>query len=50
MIVNERIYTLCAGKVPEYLQLFAAIRNKSMAVQIKILGNMLAISIPSSAP
>jgi len=28
MIVNERIYTLCAGKVPEYLQLFAAIRNQ----------------------
>ena len=47
MIVNGRIHTLFAGKVPENLRLY---ETMGMAVQIKILGNMLAIYMPSSAP
>lgn len=38
MIVDERIYTLHAGKVPEYLRLY---ETQGMTVQKKILGNML---------
>ena len=38
MIVDERIYTLQPGKVAAYLKLY---EEKGMAVQIKILGNML---------
>ena len=38
MIVDERIYTLHAGKAPEYLRLYEA---RGMTVQKKILGNML---------
>jgi hypothetical protein len=38
MIVDERIYTLHAGKTAEYLKLYEA---KGLGVQKKILGNML---------
>jgi len=38
MIVEERIYTLQIGKVPEYLKLYAA---EGFAVQTRILGNLL---------
>lgn len=38
MIVEERIYTLHVGKVPEYLKLYAA---EGLAVQTRILGNLL---------
>ena len=38
MIVEERIYTLHIGKVPEYLRLYEA---KGFAVQKRILGNLL---------
>ena len=38
MIVEERIYTLHIGKVPEYLKLYEA---EGLAVQTRILGNLL---------
>ncbi|WP_282046065.1 NIPSNAP family protein [Roseibium album] len=38
MIVEERIYTLHVGKVPEYLKLYEA---EGLAVQTRILGNLL---------
>ena len=38
MIVEERIYTLYPGKVPQYLSLY---REEGLAVQKEILGNML---------
>lgn len=38
MIVEERIYTLHIGKVPEYLKLYEA---DGLAVQTRILGNLL---------
>ncbi len=38
MIVEERIYTLHVGKVPEYLRLYEA---EGLAVQSRILGNLL---------
>lgn len=38
MIVEERIYTLHIGKVPEYLKLYEA---EGLAVQKRILGNLL---------
>ena len=38
MIVEERIYTLYAGKVAQYLSLYQA---EGLAVQKEILGNML---------
>jgi predicted RNase H-like nuclease len=38
MIVEERIYTLYPGKVPQYLSLY---REGGLAVQKEILGNML---------
>jgi len=38
MIVEERIYTLHVGKVPDYLALYEA---EGFAVQTRILGNLL---------
>jgi predicted RNase H-like nuclease len=38
MIVEERIYTLHIGKVPEYLRLY---EEEGFAVQTRILGNLL---------
>ena len=38
MIVEERIYTLHIGQVPEYLRLYEA---EGLAVQTRILGNLL---------
>lgn len=38
MIVEERIYTLYIGKVPEYLKLYEA---EGLGVQTRILGNLL---------
>ena len=38
MIVEERIYTLHIGKVPEYLKLYEA---EGLAVQTRILGKLL---------
>jgi hypothetical protein len=38
MIVEERIYTLHIGKVPEYLKLYEA---EGLEVQTRILGNLL---------
>jgi hypothetical protein len=38
MIVEERIYTLAIGKVPEYLALYEA---EGLAIQKPILGRML---------
>jgi len=38
MIVEERIYTLHVGKVPDYLALYEA---EGFAVQSRILGNLL---------
>lgn len=38
MIVEERIYTLHIGKVPEYLKLYEA---EGFGVQTRILGNLL---------
>lgn len=38
MIVEERIYSLHVGKVPEYLKLYEA---EGLAVQTRILGNLL---------
>lgn len=38
MIVEERIYTLHIGKVPEYLKLYEA---EGLAIQTRILGNLL---------
>ncbi|MEO1192397.1 MAG: NIPSNAP family protein [Pseudomonadota bacterium] len=38
MIVEERIYTLHIGKVPEYLALYEA---EGLAIQTRILGRML---------
>jgi predicted RNase H-like nuclease len=38
MLVEERIYTLYTGKVPQYLSLY---REEGLAVQKEILGNML---------
>lgn len=38
MIVEERIYTLHIGKVPEYLKLY---EEDGFAVQTRILGNLL---------
>jgi hypothetical protein len=38
MIVEERIYTLPIGKVPEYLSLYAA---EGLAIQKSILGHMI---------
>jgi hypothetical protein len=38
MIVEERIYTLHVGKVPEYLRLYEA---EGLAVQTRILGGLL---------
>jgi predicted RNase H-like nuclease len=38
MIVEERIYTLHVGKVPEYLKLYEA---EGLEVQTRILGNLL---------
>ncbi|WP_424972751.1 NIPSNAP family protein [Dinoroseobacter sp. S76] len=38
MIVEERIYTLHIGKVPEYLKLYEA---EGLVVQTRILGNLL---------
>jgi hypothetical protein len=38
MIVEERIYTLHIGKVPEYLKLY---EKEGFAVQTRILGNLL---------
>lgn len=38
MIVEERIYTLHIGKVPEYLKLYEA---EGLAVQTRILGGLL---------
>jgi hypothetical protein len=37
MIVEERMYTLHPGKVPEYLK---AYKEEGMAIQKRILGNM----------
>lgn len=38
MIVEERIYTLHVGTLPEYLNLY---EQEGMAIQRRILGNML---------
>lgn len=38
MIVEERIYTVQVGKVPEYLRIYEA---DGLAVQTRILGRML---------
>ncbi len=38
MIVEERIYTLEVGKVPEYLRLYEA---EGLAIQRPILGNLI---------
>lgn len=38
MIVEERIYTLHVGKVPEYLKLYEV---EGLAVQTRILGGLL---------
>ena len=38
MIVEERIYTLEAGKVPEYLRLY---EQEGLAIQTRILGNLI---------
>ena len=38
MIVEERIYTLHVGKVPEYLRLYEA---EGLSVQTRILGDLL---------
>lgn len=38
MIVEERIYSLIVGKVPEYLELY---REFGLAVQSRILGHMV---------
>lgn len=38
MFVDERIYTLHAGKVPVFLKLYA---EEGMAVQVRILGKMV---------
>ena len=38
MIVEERIYTLQPGKVPEYLKLY---ESEGMAIQVPILGHMV---------
>ena len=37
MIVEERMYTMHPGKVPEYLKLY---KEEGMAIQKRILGNM----------
>jgi len=38
MIVEERIYTLHPGKVPEYLRLYEA---EGLAIQTRILGRLI---------
>jgi hypothetical protein len=38
MIVEERIYTIQTGRVPEYLELYD---RMGRALQIRILGNLL---------
>lgn len=38
MIVEERIYTLHPGKLPEYLRLY---ESEGMAIQTRILGRMV---------
>jgi hypothetical protein len=38
MIVEERIYTLYPGKVPEFVRLYKA---EGMAIQTRILGRMV---------
>lgn len=38
MIVEERIYTLHPGKVPEYLRLY---ESEGLAIQTRILGRLI---------
>jgi hypothetical protein len=38
MIVEERIYTLEAGKAPEYLRLY---EDEGLTIQVPILGNLI---------
>lgn len=38
MIVEERIYTLHPGKVPEYVRLY---KGEGLAIQTRILGRMV---------
>ncbi|PHQ70471.1 MAG: NIPSNAP family protein [Sneathiella sp.] len=47
MIVDERIYTLMGGKTKEYLALY---EEKGLAVQTRILGNMLGYYFTEIGP
>ncbi|WP_011581853.1 MULTISPECIES: NIPSNAP family protein [Chelativorans] len=47
MIVEERIYRICSGKMKDYL---ALVRDEGLAIQKPILGNLIGYFVTEIGP